>query len=83
MIPIIALLIPIVAILSGHQRKMAEIIHQNNRLPNGEVEALRQEIRELRHLMHQQAIAIDDVRSRQTLGSPTVPTDVRERLAGS
>jgi hypothetical protein len=62
MIPIAALMIPIVAILTYHQRKMAEIIHgsQAQSLPNPEVEYLRREVLELKQIVHQQTIAIDN-----------------------
>lgn len=82
LIPIVALTIPIVAILTAHQRKMAEIIHQN-RQPSGEIDALRHEIRELRSLVHQQSISLDDIRSRQAIGSSQPTTEIRERLTGS
>ena len=54
--------IPIVAILTSHQRKMAAILHQNQQtMPNPETQMLRQEIRELKALVHQQAIAVDSL----------------------
>jgi hypothetical protein len=68
MIPILALTIPIVVVLTNHQRKMAEILHQNKPLPSGELEAIRQELRDLRMLMHQHTIALDDMRNQQSLG---------------
>jgi len=84
-IPIVGIIsvfsIPIIAILVHHQRKMAELIHRNHAQaaqPNFEVQALRQEIAELRQLMHQQTIAMDDIRSR--LPAPN-PEDVRKRLS--
>lgn len=69
-IPILALMIPIVALLTQHQRKMAEIIH-NSQAPspqvNAELNSLRQDIQQLKELMHQQMIAIDSA-------SPTMRT---------
>ncbi len=68
MIPIVALMIPIVAILSHHQRRMAELIHQRNPAINshsGQIEALRQEVSELKQLVHQQMIAVDNMASGQ------------------
>lgn len=65
-VPFIIFMIPIVAILTKHQQKMAEIIHQNqaNRnLPNPEIDALRREVSELRQLVHQQTINIDNLTS--------------------
>jgi len=64
MIPVVALMIPIVAILVSHQQKMAQIVHQN---PGNspEVSALRQEISELKALVHQQAITLDTIAGNQ------------------
>lgn len=54
--------IPIVAILTKHQRKMAELVHQNAQpIANAETQMLRQEIQELKSLVHQQAIALDNL----------------------
>ena len=78
MIPIIALIIPIVVILTNHQRKMAEIIHQSRQLPTGEFDAIRQELREMRMLMNQHTIALDDMRSK-----PAMQNDVQQRLGSS
>lgn len=80
MIPLTALLIPIVAILVHHQQKMAQIIHGSQArqpVPNPEIDALRREVRELKEIVHQQTLAIDNARS-----TPTLPrTDpVAERL---
>ena len=63
LIPITALMIPIVAILTYHQRKMAETIHagQRNALPNADVEVLKREMQELKNVVHQQTIAIDNI----------------------
>ncbi len=64
MIPIIALMIPIVAILSAHQQKMARIIHENKNSGNDlEVQRLRSEVEQLKQLVHQQTIAIDNLSS--------------------
>ena len=63
-IPIIALMIPIVAILVNHQRKMAEIIHGGtNSAAQAELYQLRGEVAELRERVNQQAIQLDGVRS--------------------
>lgn len=54
---------PIIAILTTHQRKMAELMRSQQSLPaaNPETQALRQEIRELKQLVHEQSIAIDNL----------------------
>ncbi|MBZ0213870.1 MAG: hypothetical protein K8H99_08740 [Nitrospirae bacterium] len=64
MIPIVALMIPIVAILSAHQQKMARIIHETrNSGQDVEVQRLRSEVEQLKQLVHQQTIAIDNLSS--------------------
>lgn len=72
LIPIIIFMIPIIAILTNHQRKMAELIHGHNSNPNqnpnqlpsmqSDTSQLREEVRQLRELMNQQAIALDNLR---------------------
>ncbi len=53
---------PIIAILTGHQRKMAELFRQQQvPVMNHETQALREEIRELKQLVYQQSIAIDNI----------------------
>ena len=63
LIPIIVVMIPIVAILTKHQQRMAEIIHQRRDETTlyPQVEALRGEIRELRTLLHQHTINMDNL----------------------
>lgn len=72
LVPIIIFMIPIVAILTKHQQKMAELIHgnhgQQNFNPNVNPQAsfetsqLREEVRQLRELMTQQTLALDNLR---------------------
>ncbi len=60
----LALGIPIVAILTSHQQKMARLFGENQRAANAtspETHALREELRELKSLVHQQSIAIDNL----------------------
>lgn len=66
-IPVMALMIPIVAILSHHQRKMAELVHRNGG-DNQLIANLQREVFELRQLVHQHAVALDD------LGMSKLPT---------
>ena len=63
-IPIVLFMIPIVWILTSHQRKMAELLHgtRQNNLPNPEVDMLRREVQELKQIVHQQTIAIDNLK---------------------
>lgn len=85
-IPIVAIVmtfsIPLVAILVNHQRKMAELIHQNHTAlmqPTAETEALRRELAEMKQLIHQQTIAMDDLRSQLATGRTSSP-DVATRF---
>ncbi len=72
-IPIVMFMIPIVAILTHHQRKMAELLHGNRQsanLSNAEVEGLRREVQEIKQILHEQTIAIDSLKqSALTQGS--------------
>ena len=72
MIPIIAIVmggfIAVTAIMSGHQRKMAELVRKHNSpeaLPAliEEMKQLRGEVQSMRTELHQTTIAIDDVRT--------------------
>lgn len=63
-IPILVFMIPIVAILTSHQRKMAELMQRQAPplgLPNMEIESLRAEVRELRARIDRQTIALDSL----------------------
>ncbi len=77
LIPIIALLIPIVALLTRHQQKMAVILNKGES-NNSEIANLRREIAELKALVHNQTIALDNVKS-YSLQPPPVPS-VEQRL---
>jgi carbonic anhydrase len=59
--------IPIVAILTHHQRKMAELIHRKHGseispIVVEEINRLRAEVQQLRSELHETTIALDDVR---------------------
>ena len=84
-IPILLFLTPIVAILTAHQRKMAELMHMRQAPQRDfEMESLRSEIRELKQLLHEQTLAIDNLTSRQARnGHSAVQFDMRERIAGT
>jgi hypothetical protein len=68
-IPILVFMIPIVAILTSHQQKMAKLIHgeQKENQVNGailqELQSMRAEVAQLREVVNQQALAVDDLRS--------------------
>lgn len=61
-IPICALMIPIIALLTAHQQKMARIVHESHVAASNaaEIEALKLEVQSLKDIVHQQAIALDD-----------------------
>lgn len=73
LIPIVAIVmvfgIPIAAILTGHQRKMAELIHGKYQTQSDmgplmhEIQSLRAEVQSLRNQVNEQAIVADDLRS--------------------
>ncbi|MBS1702494.1 MAG: hypothetical protein JST12_12585 [Armatimonadetes bacterium] len=64
LVPIAALSIPVIKILTRHQAQMTQLIHSQGNLPQvqNDTSELREEVRQLRELMHQQAIAIDNLR---------------------
>ncbi len=84
LIPITALMIPIVAILTYHQRKMAELMR--TQLPQGnpqELSEMRREMQELKQIVAQQAIQMDDFLNNQrklTAGPPPTPQDLQSRI---
>lgn len=69
MIPLISVMmvfgIPLAAILTHHQRKMAELIHGNNKAQadSQEMSQLREEVRQLRERSNKLMLEIDDMRS--------------------
>src|SRR5471030_1159572 len=72
MIPILGVVAGIVAIMTKHQQKMAEIIHGSRAAQsNDEIAALRSEVAELKQMVHQQMIALDSY-----AGSPRRSDDV-------
>lgn len=83
MIPILAVLTGLVAVLVKHQQKMAEILHSRAPQPNSEVELLRREMAEMKALMHQQMIQVDSLLQAQNgLPRSPAPADLSQRLDG-
>lgn len=90
-IPITIFMIPIIAILTHHQRKMAELHRQGQPLgqPN-EIAEMRRELQQLKEIVAQQAIQMDDFLSAQrklaeparpvAVVPPPVPEDIQSRL---
>lgn len=63
LIPVVALMIPIVRTLSSHQLKMAELLHNGQSQQTGRLEAqisaLHAEVASLREVVNSQTIALD------------------------
>lgn len=83
LIPIVALMIPIVAILTMHQRKMAEMMRQSH--PQGnphELAELRRDVQQLKEIVSQQAIQMDDflANQRKLAAPPPTPSELQNRL---
>lgn len=76
--------IPLVAILTHHQRKMAEILHRKP--DNGQAmnEGVLQELQRLRQLVNEQSLVIEELRdNQQALARMSSDAHaVRERLNG-
>lgn len=77
----ILFMIPIVAILTQHQQKMAKILRENAANDRShETESLRREVEALRQLVLQQTIAIDNLAaSKQLATPPAAPFEERLR----
>ena len=77
-IPILGVVAGIVAILTKHQQRMAEIIHGTaSEISNQDVAQLRREVAELKQLVHQQMIALDSYSSSRP---PQEPVSLQKRL---
>lgn len=77
LIPVTALMIPIVAVMAHHQQKMAQILHRSA-ADHGELAGLRNEIAELKTLVHQQSITLDTIASQQK--ALPAPPPIADRL---
>ena len=75
--------IPIIAILTAHQRKMAMIIHNTQQMRRPvQDEAIASEVRDLKQLVYQQAIAIDAINTKLDRMAQQ-PASVESRLTGT
>ncbi len=92
LIPISALMIPIVAIVSGHRKAVLKMklesqerMNAANHANAGEVEALRSEVRELREALHAQVISMDSLISNQAkfLEHSSKQRELEQRIGGS
>lgn len=73
-------LIPIVRMLTRHQRNMAELIHGKAASQNAD-NAMAEELSQLRTLVHRQAIQIDDLQAKLT--STAESTQIEHRLTNN
>ncbi len=79
----ILFLIPIVAILTQHQQKMARLMREGQPQNPAESEAIRREMETLRQLVMQQTIAIDNLAAQQQalaarMQAPTVESRISQ-----
>jgi len=74
-IPVTALMIPIVAILTYHQRKMAEIMHRSGG-ENHLIANLQREIYELRQQLNAHTVVLDDLGMRPSVTPLEIPPHV-------
>jgi hypothetical protein len=75
-IPLLIFMIPIIAILTSHQRKMAELIHRGsgeNNNTNALIAGLQREVYELRQMVNQHAVALDDLGMNRSLPNTEAP----------
>lgn len=91
MIPITALMIPIVAIISGHRKSVIKMklefqerMNATSRESAGEVEALRSEVRALKEQLHAQVITMDSLIAGQTklVESASKQRELEQRIGG-
>lgn len=80
LIPLAAIVVGGVKALASHQVKMARIIHGTDQVlvnPQ-ETSELREEVRQLRELMHQQTIALDNL-TQEVRGAQNVQERISEK----
>jgi hypothetical protein len=77
----------IIVVLTGHQRKMAEFLNRQTHQPPMPLEdpQLRREVAELRHMIAQQTIALDNLAAQQERLAASLKTDeaLRDKLRQS
>ncbi len=71
---------PMLAMLLHHQRKMAETL-RGDQSQNEQIAQLQNQINQLAHLVHQQTISLDDLKSRTQIVASQSPPQVGERFA--
>ena len=80
----VVFLIPIIAILTSHQQKMAKIFRDNQSTEDShDMAALRAEISRLTQAVHQNTIAIDALAQRQSPGPMLADQNPPQFVQGS
>jgi hypothetical protein len=79
LIPVLIFMIPIIAILTNHQQKMAQLIHNNQRnsQQDAEMAALKEEVRIMRETMMQQTLLLESLNSRVFESNASVADRIR------
>lgn len=80
-----ALLTPVIALVTYHQRKMAEIVHKGRegdglKTVVAEVVRLREEVKSLRQETNANTIALDDLGAIRPLAAKEQPPKIEERM---
>jgi len=78
-LPILALLIPIIAVMTKHQQKMAEIIHGGSQT-RAELDAVQAEVHQLRAMVQHQAQALNELRGLQPRAEAPIPSEPNLRI---
>lgn len=81
LIPLVAVVLmfglPIIAVLTAHQRKMAELLHQNHNIAqNPDMAALRMDMQRMNDKINQLTVMMDQSRPHSHLSAtpPQIPT---------
>jgi hypothetical protein len=77
----LVVIVPVVALLLNHQRKMAEIVHGDQRsqaVSNDRLARLEAEVAGLRQLITDNILALDDRREAVPMEPPAMPPSERQ-----
>ncbi|MGV3617078.1 MAG: hypothetical protein ACO1SV_17260 [Fimbriimonas sp.] len=82
LIPVLGLMIPIVAILTTHQQKMAQLIHNNQRnaQTDAEIAIMKEELRTLRETVMHQTLLMESINSRTYGAGDSVADRLRTKV---
>jgi Mg2+/Co2+ transporter CorB len=65
-----ALIVPIVAMLIKHQQQMAKLLGANSAQASSDSQALKEELYQLKGIVHQQSILLDDLQRKSLTEGP-------------